>query len=400
MKKTKLTRSLMAACSIVALTAVMYGCAHDGGDDPAPMVEPPMPEPDPGPTDLEQTQMNAKDAADAAKMSSDAAGVSADEAEASAANIADIQTGADLNDVAMGARESAMAARAAANNAMAHYMHAKAGYEAAKAATTGDAAEAGWRMAADGQEDAAGEAMMAAAHATAAAAAAPMEVKVIGKMKSVGETTITVDGVMRSSGTGAAMKHFGLLGTGITQNMPAVTGRAYEADEAATEDSDTLPEHTYVQAAAERDVSLGVLYDSADDSARLTLVTDYARMKSVKVYADDDDAARNFLSATDGEFTTTMAGKVRTVGDADDADDAEFVDLERVGTYYKATPPAPPATDATANQLDALDVVGDMATGETVYTYMAADDGNDATDETRYVVLQSSEVQTAGGDTI
>ena len=41
MKKTKLTRSLMAACSIVALTAVMYGCVHNGGDDPAePMVEP------------------------------------------------------------------------------------------------------------------------------------------------------------------------------------------------------------------------------------------------------------------------------------------------------------------------------------------------------------------------
>ena len=44
MKKTKLTRSLMAACSIVALSVVMYGCAHDGGDPPAattPMPPPP-----------------------------------------------------------------------------------------------------------------------------------------------------------------------------------------------------------------------------------------------------------------------------------------------------------------------------------------------------------------------
>ena len=31
MKKTKLTRSLLAACSIVALSAVMYGCVHSGG---------------------------------------------------------------------------------------------------------------------------------------------------------------------------------------------------------------------------------------------------------------------------------------------------------------------------------------------------------------------------------
>ena len=30
MKKTKLTRSLLAACSIVALSAVMYGCVHSG----------------------------------------------------------------------------------------------------------------------------------------------------------------------------------------------------------------------------------------------------------------------------------------------------------------------------------------------------------------------------------
>ena len=41
MKKTKLTRSLMAAVSVVALSAVMYGCVHSG-DDSAP-VEPPAP---------------------------------------------------------------------------------------------------------------------------------------------------------------------------------------------------------------------------------------------------------------------------------------------------------------------------------------------------------------------
>ena len=53
MKKTKLTRSLLAACSIVALTAVMYGCVHDGGSD-APTTDDmdmtePMPDPEPTP---------------------------------------------------------------------------------------------------------------------------------------------------------------------------------------------------------------------------------------------------------------------------------------------------------------------------------------------------------------
>ena len=44
MKKTKLTRSLLAAVSIVALSAVMYGCTHDG-DDPVVMEDPPEPTP-------------------------------------------------------------------------------------------------------------------------------------------------------------------------------------------------------------------------------------------------------------------------------------------------------------------------------------------------------------------
>ena len=53
MKKTKLTRSLLAACSIVALTAVMYGCVHDGGsdtpttDDTDMTMPDPMPDPEP-----------------------------------------------------------------------------------------------------------------------------------------------------------------------------------------------------------------------------------------------------------------------------------------------------------------------------------------------------------------
>ena len=49
MKKTKLTRSLLAACSIVALSAVMYGCTHNGDDDTTPAVEMPDP-PEPMPT--------------------------------------------------------------------------------------------------------------------------------------------------------------------------------------------------------------------------------------------------------------------------------------------------------------------------------------------------------------
>ena len=59
MKKTKLTRSLLAACSIVALSAVMYGCAHT----------------DSGPSQDEyDAAVSGKDAAEAAaKINADAA---------------------------------------------------------------------------------------------------------------------------------------------------------------------------------------------------------------------------------------------------------------------------------------------------------------------------------------
>ena len=46
MKKMNLTRKLMAACSIVALSAVMYGCGGGGGDEPV-MDEPVMDDPPP-----------------------------------------------------------------------------------------------------------------------------------------------------------------------------------------------------------------------------------------------------------------------------------------------------------------------------------------------------------------
>ena len=62
MKKTKLTRSLLAAVSIVALSAVMYGCVHSGSD--APQMEAP---------DLTPAQNAAAAAATAAMDASDAA---------------------------------------------------------------------------------------------------------------------------------------------------------------------------------------------------------------------------------------------------------------------------------------------------------------------------------------
>ncbi len=66
MKKTKLTRSLLAACSIVALSAVMYGCTHSG-DDPVVMEDPS----EPTPYETAMTEIAAADTAEAAQAAYD-----------------------------------------------------------------------------------------------------------------------------------------------------------------------------------------------------------------------------------------------------------------------------------------------------------------------------------------
>ena len=131
MKKTKLTRSLLAACSIVALSAVMYGCTHSGG---------------PSQTDL--------DAANAATAAADAeAKVNADAAAAAA-----VQAKADADAAAADAATAAADAKAAADEAAA---------DAAAAAS--DAAAAAATLAKAAADEAAAAAAAAATLAKAAA---------------------------------------------------------------------------------------------------------------------------------------------------------------------------------------------------------------------------------------
>ena len=87
MKKSKVTRSLLAACSIVALTAVMYGCVHSGdGDDTStpPTTEPP----EPTPTD------NAKAAVDSAGSAAETANTALSAANAALGTATDAVTAA------------------------------------------------------------------------------------------------------------------------------------------------------------------------------------------------------------------------------------------------------------------------------------------------------------------
>ena len=214
MKKTKLTRSLLAACSIVALSAVMYGCVHNGGDDapatdmsgtPDPMPEPMEPA---GPTDLEETQTAAADAATAAMTASINAAASADDAATATMYLATLQTGADSNAADMGGREAATAASDADDDAAVAASAAAVASAAAAAATTGADAEAALRMALDAQDDAEAAEATADTMAEAAMAAAEMELHIVDTVKTVGESMVDADADKSTSPAGDKITGF------------------------------------------------------------------------------------------------------------------------------------------------------------------------------------------------
>ena len=388
MKKTKLTRSLLAACSIVALTAVMYGCVHDGGsDDPEPVVEEtPTPTPDPGPTDLENAQAAAKAAADEAKTASDSAAMAASDAGDATANLATAQTGAM-------AMSQADAAQEQADAAMAAYMAAKAASDAAAAATDATAAIRAQITAEAEQAKAEAAAMKASEYGDKAMASAMGELMIDGTMKSVGETTVDADAPnnVRTTGSGPTEQKVitGLI-TSVNTDGPQTLGRLTVAEDIQT---DATEYKSPVADAAARPLGIGKTVDSADDMARLRIVTKYASTQTVRVFARTDAAlADTFNSTTAGMITVDVGGT------------ATPRPLTSLGMFYRAGgddgslatadptggPPADtPAGDVVSSTEEPVEVfsytAGDGATayavvdskteqaGTTTYSYAAAD---------------------------
>ena len=172
---------------------------------------------------------------------------------------------------------------------------------------------------------------------------------------------------------------------------------AFIANEAPTADT------AYVQAVAARTFDIGKVVDSADDTARLTIVTQYAGSKTVKVfaYAENDPAV---TIETVGRVSTTM-GKIITalgddnaIGGTDDNADTT-ANLKSVGKFYLAG--AVSDTDGLAATDEvAFDAETQAATSEQVYSYVETPD-NPATedDETVRVYLVMDSERSEGGTT-
>ena len=330
MKKTKLTRSLLAACSIVALSAVMYGCVHGGGDD-APATDmsgtpDPVPEPDPGPTDLDETQTAAAAAAAAAMTASDNAAASASSAAEATATLATLQTGADSNSGEMGGREAAYAAHAAAKDAADAAAAAADASAAAAAATTGAAGEAAWRMAVAAQETAEAAETMAATMAAAAMTAAMTELHIDGTVKTVGESSLDAAGPEVISQD--RMKDTGFQ-RNVSRSADAVEGQHFIQPGAATETK-------YKQAVAAGSINIGKTVDTSDDAARVTVFHSHQDSKTVRAFVDGNGEA---IDPTLGGFladeVTGLDGyPLMDLNNAAAGD--QFATVKSIGMYYLA----------------------------------------------------------------
>ena len=326
----------------LAFMLALGGCSSGSDAPPEPEVTEPMPDPDPEPTDLETTQMAAKAAADAAKMASDDAATAASGANAATANSATLQTGAM-------AEMHAMNAGKYAKMAMDAYMAAKAASDAAAAATLASAAGGALEDAKDAQKEAEDAAKMASDYAMKATDAAKMELMIDGTMKRVGETTLDAGAANNVSTTGSGATEqkvvTGLISS-LTTTGPATYGRA------GVDANPTVPtayKSPMVNAAERDDLKIGKEVDSADDAARLTIITAYAGTQTVRVYADDASGGTTFvrITASDGTVTTAADGNEGTAADATTAT------LKPVGMFYHAENGASgdgvnPGTDAAA----------------------------------------------------
>ena len=313
--------------TVFGAAVLAIGLAACGGSSTTTTATPepePMPAP---PTDLEETQMAAKAAADAAKESSDAAAKAASDAEAATMNIADIQTKES-------AVKAAMDARKYADMAMAEYMNAKKASDAAAGATTGPAAETAWSDAVAARDAAAAAAKTAGEKGMMATEAAMMEVMVDGTTKSVGDTSITIDGKTVTEGTDPVVMTGKISDIGaMSKAVPAVQPVAAVEDIAATIDIDeTKAAEAGKPAIASRPIDVGVVYDSPDDSARVRLVTHYIGSGTVAgVYTGDGETAVDVAAADHAAFNHDSAS------DTDGTATPSVRILKASGLFYAAT---------------------------------------------------------------
>ena len=285
-------KKLMTGCCVAVLTFGLAACSSGGGDDDGddmPQAAAAPSAPTGGgttttppvtaePTELEAAQIAAAKAAEDAMTASDAAAEALARAVAAGENHATLQTTCcgvlEASEVTAKAKEHADAAMAAYELAKA------AAAKAAAAELVTVAVEA--RIAAEAARDVAVAAAAAASKAADDEEEATIgELKIVGTMKTVGETTLDAAAGSSVVTTNDKTEITGLLDKSEqpTTTVAAVPGAAFV--EAMPEaDPSPIVGVTYKQTVAAHTFPIGKTVDSANDMARLMIV-DFLRRHEV-----------------------------------------------------------------------------------------------------------------------
>ena len=271
---------------------------------------------------LALTQADAATAAMDAATAARAAKVASEAAKTERENLATLQTGEKSGDLAHASYTHAKAAADAA-------MEAQKASDNAAAATDGDEATRFLAMAETARNKAVTAQGMAKTESEDAVTATMAELMIVGKVKSVGDTSITVGAdnnvATTTSGGKTVTTETGEIGkvTATSKEVPGVV--------AVPEDLDEDPPVVEVVAKPiidARSINIGVQLDSDDDVARLTLVTHYIGSATVA-----------------GVYFGTEGGTQRTIPQADhsaydedsNADTAAVQVKAARGLFYDAT---------------------------------------------------------------
>ena len=233
--------------------------------------------------ELETAQAAAAGAADAAMTAAGNANTTATEAETARVTAATLQTGETSGGLAEKAREQAGMAHTA-------YMDATAASKkAAEADNVSDAIRA--QVDAENARDAAQDAETNAGnYAKMAADAADAELLIDVTVKSVGDKTIdaAADRSVVTTGEGATEQ---VTDTGLQPEamQPTTVGSATPGRTVVPGNvkADPDPYKSPMVNADSRTFGIGKLVDSADDTARLMIITQYAGTMTVKVFGSD-----------------------------------------------------------------------------------------------------------------
>ena len=331
----------------------------------------------PPPVELNELETAQAAAAGAATAAMTAAG------NAMTAATAAVDAGEKLATIQTDEKSRGLATKAGDQAALAHaaYMAAKAASDDAAEATDVTAAVRAQVNAENAQADAEAAAMMAATYGQNSMDAANAELMIDGTVKSVGGTSLDAEAGSSVVITDGQTVTTGLLAKDMqpSHTVELLPGVPFVAREAPAADD------AYVQAVAARTFDIGKLVDSADDTARLMIVTHYAGSKTVSVFTYSE-------AATDADLVGTKVGFVSS----DDSAEATTNDraLKSLGMYYLAG-------DDTDTSLAAANEVGNMTEGESVYSYVS-EDGDDnmlGTDDDVVAYVTLHETSTVGATT-